>query len=328
MKEDNNEDTQNDNFLEDLQASISKDEEQPTHSIPEASSIPVNSQGDAAQSKQDGENSESESIKANSKSRRSSKVLGLIVIACIASYAFNPFGKPSNTSQDKLDDDSIQVTDIPETNPVVPDSNEAIKAVPELIDTEHELVSPVRVLDSDVASDIENDESNIHLDAVESEELSKLLVGITETIELPKIDFQDDNVQMGSVVSDQDISDINTKITSHESQIDELSRLFREFRANSITKISMLENEVSKKRYDLSFEKDRPEISNLIISRALGKCESCVQHASFKYNDTVIQKANGQTWMSFKISIIGDRLTLVKGDVVYDYWSTFKSPAS
>ncbi len=262
------------------------------------------------------------------------KIIGLVLVsfACLLSYGFSGDNKNLNEVTENIDSKKeISVVSETENSETVPEvlvqntSDDNVK-----LKLANETAVTTETTDNEsVQNDEELDIGIIDiLDSSENEELSKLMVGITETFNLPQTQIQDDNVVMGSVVSEQDITAINIKISNHNAQIDALSRLFREQLSETTKKIHILESEVIKKRYDLSFEKDRPIITNLVISRALSKCDSCVQHAAFTYKETNIQKANGQKWMSFLININGDRLTLTMGDIQYDYWSTFKAPSS
>lgn len=99
----------------------------------------------------------------------------------------------------------------------------------------------------------------------------------------------------------------------------EIQRLLKN-ESESIAKIDNLQKQVRKKKYDLGYEKDRPQLNLNATVPAPEECNSCVSHASFVYEDIQYQAGNGGVWHGFNIEVSGNRMTLKKNEYVYDYW--------
>lgn len=174
-------------------------------------------------------------------------------------------------------------------------------------------------LDTDLSASFELDTSG--LDESSTDQEIELISELEDLNDYPNYGTDDADIKMGSVVSEEDINKINNKISALQGQIKTLEGITHD----QSQKIVILESEVTKKSYDLSFEKDRPQISELIISRATQNCEQCVSHASWMYQGIEIQKSDNSKWMGFEVNLLGDKLELSKGsDISYEYWSTHK----
>ena len=155
---------------------------------------------------------------------------------------------------------------------------------------------------------------------------AELLNGLVDLESDIKADITADRIELGSVVTEDDIKFLTSKIESNEVQINSLTDSLHQAQINYEKRIAILEAEVKEKQYDLSFEKDRPEISDLIVSMATSHCDRCVPHASWYYQGKLVQKAHGGEWLLFNVSIIGDKLELTtESGVKYEYWSTHKA---
>ena len=84
--------------------------------------------------------------------------------------------------------------------------------------------------------------------------------------------------------------------------------------------LNNLSADVAAKKYDLGYEKDRPQIKLVATVPVLDNCKECVAHAGFYHDGIKYQKGNGSKWHDFVVEISGNRMTLIKNDYVYDYW--------
>lgn len=179
---------------------------------------------------------------------------------------------------------------------------------------------------SDGLDKVSADTNNINSDSedgstlLNSEEIDGILNGLSTSKNEDLTDaIQSETTEKISSL-ELEISVLRDEITNlnnySNKEINELLKLNKQ-QAQEITSIK---EEISQKRYDLGFEKDRPQIILLSTVPSPENCSYCVTHASFKYQDIIYQKGNGDKWNDFNVTISGNRMTLTKNDYVYDYW--------
>ena len=117
-----------------------------------------------------------------------------------------------------------------------------------------------------------------------------------------------------------EVDTVSTRVsTIEEYSSTEIERLISEVKTLT-TELTNVKNEVQKKKFDLGYEKDRPDIKLYATAPAPDDCSDCIAHASFKFDNIDYQAGNDSVWHSFKVQIAGNRMSLISNDYVYDYW--------
>jgi len=158
-------------------------------------------------------------------------------------------------------------------------------------------------------------------------EANEIISGLSELedISISSPNELETGVSLGSVVTEEDLNSIRDQLSIQVFELQKIKDLYIDEISALKPEIAMLKSLVEKKKYDLSWEKDRPEISSLIISRPLTNCETCIAHASWIYDGVRVQKGHKSKWMGFQVTLVGDKLNLAKNEASYDYWSTKNS---
>ena len=258
------------------------------------------------------------------------KQKGLMLAALLVFGVYEGFIKDRNPNknadmgtrtaeQTELESDASQVEPLTVTD----DANTvAINAMEAFANTE--IVKKEESPDSNIdLSVVEVVQPNIE-EKVENKEFAEFLNEMVD-LEDTEVTTEQQGVEMGSVVSESDIKELKIEMGNMRKELDALISLYHESQQLNKSKIAKLELEISKKQYDLSFEKDRPIITKLLISKPTVNCEGCVAHAQWRYQGQLIQKTEGQKWLAFDIRIKDDRLILESESGSYDYWSTKNS---
>jgi hypothetical protein len=117
-----------------------------------------------------------------------------------------------------------------------------------------------------------------------------------------------------------EVDTVSTRVATIEDYSStEIERLISEVKSLT-SELSNVKKEVSQKKFDLGYEKDRPDIELFATVPAPDDCSDCIAHASFKFDNVDYQAGNDSMWHSFKVQIAGNRMSLVSNDYVYDYW--------
>jgi hypothetical protein len=162
-------------------------------------------------------------------------------------------------------------------------------------------------------------------DSIGSDGLTAELKGL---VEMTKPDDKTDEVQdilikdlESKLLDVQSLAQINIERFNEYSKFStsEIEKLRQSVR-NLNNEITNIKDDVNSKKYDLGYEKDRPQITLKATVPEPDQCSKCVSHASFMHNEIKYQVGNNSSWHGFKIEILGNRMSLIKNDYVYDYW--------
>ena len=291
------------------------------------------------------ETSESPSVSTKKEKKKlgiGPKIAMLVVtIYCVYGFISGPSNNSDVSIKQQSDNKQIQPSSSKEQESVAIGESNSVK---DEISNDNSLIlhdSDSALVEDEVKPQIQlsiSSEQSNNIDSINEELISELAAGengsadelIDGLSELEDISSAIPNelesgVSLGSVVTEDDLSALRELLNQQAIELKELKNLYAEEISSLKPQISMLKSQVEMKKYDLSWEKDRPEISKLIISRPLTECETCIAHASWEYNGVRVQKGNKSTWMGFAVTLTGDKLNLTKNEASYDYWSTKNS---